>query len=305
MAEVAIRSLHAVGSVPAVMLPTAFPPTPIGEVELLTIWNEWVPEAGIYLPFQLEIDDWLIAVVTPTLDQGDRLEFANVDLESVGGWRIDNLWAGVNFCKVAGLWGGLPPMVHARNGTPIKATFFVYRGVQEIGILQTEFAWNARYDTLIARHGAIPYSAPAAEIVRLTYARMYPELSAFSYDPDYGYWGDTIPVEEYHVNPNWQVTLQLNSRKDLSPTDETSVYAGGPWDPKYENYAWGQADYYTIILSTQAVDLLPEDAGNPAPVGSAHLPIFGPSSEVEGPSAIVDEAGNVLVDEDGNVLIFG
>lgn len=296
-----IGTPHSAGNVEAVTVSASFPPVPIGQIKLLTTWTGWVPAEGVLLPFKLQVDDWIVAVVVPTLNSDDRVRVTGMSLAFSNGYVSSALYPGVDCYRVVSTSGTLM-LTPQRVGATAMVALLIYRGVQEAGKTRTLFSWNVPRDLLSARQEPLPYSAPAAEIARITLAPTYPELPPFSYSPSDTYSSFVVPSQDYDINPNWQVTVEINSRKDLSPADDTTVSASGAWDPKYANDGWGSAEFYTVILTTQAVDLMPADPDNPAPVGGAHLPVhILPRDE---PLGIVDEEDNQLVDENDDTLIW-
>jgi hypothetical protein len=277
MAVVAIGVPHAVAHAPAVTVPVPFPPAGVGHVELIAMWNEWVPYGGTYLPFQLEAGDYMIVVPTPTSDPSSKLGIWGLELKYYGG---GNTW--VYLSTGVGLYHILDTewqieLYHSGYGN-MKVFIAVYRGLEEtdrVNGYQQAFQWNNQRDELSLHRESIHYNAPEAKVAAITYAKMAPELSTFSYSPDHGHVRDVILAEDYHIEENRQVTLEFTSIDDPSPTEDLWAYATAAWDPEFTTEGWGTGDIYTFIFQTQQVDFLPEDPGNPAPAGGAHLPIRG------------------------------
>lgn len=277
MAEVAIAELHGLTNAPPITVPVSLPPTEIGKVELLTIWNEYIPFPSVYLPFELQQLDYIIFVIRPIDDATAKLRVWGLDLESPGGYpQSSDINKGVQIFRVAGV--DAQTELSMTGYGRMKVFMAVYRGLaatDRIGVDQRGFAWNAARNQYYVNRAPIPYSAPEAKIATVTFANLVPQLSGFSYSPDHGHWTDVISADEYDIEPNRQVTLEFGSLVDTSPLEDLWVYSTGGWDPSYANEAYGGVDHYTFILMTQQVDYLPEDPGNPAPAGNAHLPIKG------------------------------
>lgn len=276
MASVPMGELHATVHVPHATTPAPFPPTATGKVELLTIWNEYVPYDGIYLPFVLQAGDYIVFINRPIDDPATKLQVEGLTLEFYGGHSQPALLSGgVYLLRVVDEESRTE--LSLSGAGRMKVFMAVYRGLNASDVIGTDlrdFGWNDQGTQLVVHREPLPYSAPEAEIATVTFATMPPALSTFGYQPDHGYWQDIISADDYDIEPNRQVTLNFNSRDDLSPVEDLQAYSTGGWDPAYED-GWGGAKLYTYIFMTQQVDYLPDDPGNPAPAGNAHLPIRG------------------------------
>lgn len=277
MADVPIGAVHASTHVLAVTTPTSFPPTSKGKIELLALWKEEIPDNGIYFPFALQPDDYIIFVNQPLDFTNTSLRVDGLTLEFYGGHlQPARISAGVYLLHVvAASW---PIQLFNYPYGRMNVFMAVYRGLNasdQVGRDERVFAWNNSKSLLSVRRAPLTYNAPAAKIATITSAKMPAELSTFNYEPDHGHWRDVISADDYNIEPNRQVTLEFSSIEDLSPLEDMRVYSTGGWDLDFETDGWGAADFYTFIFMTQQVDFLAEDVGNPAPAGNAHLPIRG------------------------------
>ena len=251
----------------------AVPDVPVGDVQLIGWYDDELTEP-IYLPVDLAVGDWVVAVVTP-LDVPNSTVHTDRFTVRVGGYQLptSEILSYPNVYRIDGITGqpGFTPDSRCRM------FFAVYRGLGENDSYWSGFQslnWNSSRTTLSATQPAMPYAAYYAQVVNVLYANAVPALNEVNYSRSLPYrFTDIIPAAgNPAIDPDREVRLEFFSGPQPSPVPSTTITSNGYWDDEYD-LGWGSINFHTFILGTQQVPLVPEDPDNPAPAGNSHLPI--------------------------------